>query len=43
MGNGGESVRTPKKLEDLGRSKGGTDSDGYEEKVGTVRARQKKE
>ena len=45
MGNGGgvEPVRTPEKLGDLGRSKGGTDRDGYEEeRAGMVRARQKK-
>ena len=43
MGNGGEPVRTQDKLGDLGRSKGGTDSDGYEtEKGGMVQARQKK-
>ena len=34
MSNVGEPVGTPDKLEDLGGSKGGTDSDGYEkEKV----------
>ena len=39
MGNGGEPVRTPEKLGDLGGSKSGTDSDGYEkEKAGMVRA-----
>ena len=30
MGNGGEPVRTPEKLGDLGRGKDGSDSDGYE-------------
>ena len=41
--NGAMPVRTPEKLGDLARSKGGTDSDGYEkEKVGMVRARQEK-
>ena len=40
MGNGRELFRTQEKLGDLGRSNGGTDSDGYEkEKVGIVRAR----
>ena len=35
--------RVPEKLGDLGRSKGGTDSDGYEkEKAGMVWPRQKK-
>ena len=43
MGNSGEPVRKQEKLGDLGRSKGGTDSDGYEtEKAGIVWARQKK-
>ena len=43
MGNGGEPVRTPDKLGDPGRGKGGSDSDGYEtENAGMVRARQKK-
>ena len=43
MGNGGEPVRTQEKLGDIGRGKGGTDSDGYEtEKAGMVRACQKK-
>ena len=43
MCNGGEPVRTQEKLGDLGRSKGGTDSDDYEtEKAEMVRARQKK-
>ena len=42
MGNGGEPVRTQEKRGDLGRGKGGTDSDGYEtEKAGMVRARKK--
>ena len=37
MGNGREPVRTPEKLGDLGRSKGGSDGDGYEmEKAGLV-------
>ena len=40
---GGGAVRTQEKLGDLGGSKCGTDSDGYEkEKAGMVRARQKK-
>ena len=40
-GNGGEPVRTPEKGGDLGGSKDGTHSDGYEkEKAGMVRARQ---
>ena len=39
MGNGGEPVGTPEKIGDLGGSKGGTDSDGYE-KVGVIWARQ---
>ena len=30
MGNGGEPVIAPEKLGDLGRSKGGSDNDGYE-------------
>ena len=43
MGNGGEPVRTPEEWENIGGSKLGTDSDGYEkEKAGMVRARQKK-
>ena len=43
MGNGGEAVRTQKKLGDLGGSKGGTDSDDYEtEKAGMFRASRKK-
>ena len=43
MGNGGELVRTQEKLGDLGRSKGGNDSDDYEtETSGMVRADQKK-
>ena len=43
MGNGGEPFGTPEKLGDLGRSKGGSDSDGYEtEKARMGRARQKK-
>ena len=43
MGNGGEAVRTQEKRGDLGRSKGGTDSDGYETETAVmVRARQKK-
>ena len=38
MDNGGEPVGTPEKLEDIGGSKGGTDSDGHgEQKVGIVR------
>ena len=42
MGNGGEPVRTPEKLGDIGRSKGGSNSDGYEtEKAGVVWTRQK--
>ena len=41
--HGGEPVRRPEQLGDLWRSKGGTDSDGYEkEKAGMVRARQKR-
>ena len=43
MGNGGEPVRTQEKCVDLGGSKGGTDSNGYEkEKAGVVWPRQKK-
>ena len=43
MSNVGELVRTPEKLGDIGRSKAGSDSDGYEtEKAGTVWTRQKK-
>ena len=43
MGNGGEPVRTPEKLGDLERGKGGSDGDGYEtEKAGMVWTRQKK-
>ena len=43
IGNGDEPVRTQEKRGDLGRSKGGTDSDGYvTETAGMVRARQKK-
>ena len=39
-GQGGEPVKPPEKLGDLGGSEGGTDSDGYEkEKAGMVRAR----
>ena len=42
MGNGDEPVRTSEKIGDLGRSRGGTHSDGYEmENAGMVRARQK--
>ena len=42
MGNGGEPVRTPEKLGDIGRSKGGSNSDGYEtEKAELVWTRQK--
>ena len=40
MGNVGEPIGTPEKWGNLGGSKVGTDSDGYEkEKVGMVRAR----
>ena len=43
VGNGGDHVRTQENRGDIGRSKGGTDSDGYvTEKAGMVRARQKK-
>ena len=42
MGNGREPVRTPEKRGNLGRSKDGSDSDGYEtEKAGMVWTRQK--
>ena len=43
MGNGGEPVRTPEKLGDLGRNNDGSDGDDYEtEKAGMVWARQMK-
>ena len=43
MGYGREPVRTQEKLGDLGRGKGGTDSNSYEtEKAGMVRAHQTK-
>ena len=42
MGNGREPVRTPEQWGNLGRSKGGSDSDSYEtEKAGMVWTRQK--
>ena len=42
MGNGREPVRPPEKWGNLGRSKGGSDSDGYEtNKAGMVWTRQK--
>ena len=40
MGNGGDPIGSSEKWRDLRGSKGGTDSDGYEnENVGMIRAR----